>query len=118
VLPRNFEPFDSYSGRRFLQAAHENHRANVEFRNLGFRLTAIATRHPTTADWVALRHQLHDLSENKLPEDAPAWNWRVYPLPAEWSPLSPDHTSYGFLLAAPFHQNEQKNFEENSGAVI
>jgi hypothetical protein len=77
------------------------------------RMTAIATRHPTTADWAALRQQLRDLSENRFPEDSPVWNWRVDPLPAEWSPLSPDHTSYGFMLAAPFHQNEQKNFQEN-----
>src|ERR1700688_4717891 len=40
VLPRNFGPFDLYSGRRFLRAAHENHRANGDCRNLGFRLTA------------------------------------------------------------------------------
>ena len=35
------------------------------------------------------------------------------PLPAEWDPLSPRHLSKVFILGAPFHPNEQKNFEEN-----
>lgn len=35
-------------------------------------MTAIAPRHPAAADWGALRQQLRDLSENKLPADSPA----------------------------------------------
>jgi hypothetical protein len=41
------------------------------------------------------------------------WSGAIEPLPAEWNPLSPRHLSYMFILAAPFHDNEQKNFLEN-----
>jgi hypothetical protein len=77
------------------------------------KMRAIALRHPSSADWAVLKRQLRDISSGKQPEDSPAWEAIIEPLPAEWSPLSPNHLSYGFILAAPFHPNEQKNFEDS-----
>lgn len=72
-----------------------------------------ALRRPTSGDWLTLHRQVQDMFSGESPEESDAWQGRVEPLPAEWSPLSSRHLSYGFMLLAPFHQNEQKNFEEN-----
>jgi nucleotidyltransferase/DNA polymerase involved in DNA repair len=40
------------------------------------------------------------------------------PLDPRWQPLSPSHVSYSFLLLAPYHKNEQKNFEDKVAAGI
>ena len=76
-------------------------------------LRIIAHRHPLAADWALLRRQVRDMFSTGQVEDSLAWSGRVEPLPAEWDPLSPRHLSNVFILGAPFHPNEQKNFEEN-----
>jgi hypothetical protein len=73
----------------------------------------IAHRHPLAADWDLLRRQIKDMFSTGKVEDSPVWSGRVEPMPTEWNPLSPARLSDVFILAAPFHQNEQKNFEEN-----
>lgn len=76
-------------------------------------LRIIAHRHPLGADWALLRRQIRDMFSTGKVEDTPVWSGQVEPLPGEWNPLSPRHLSNVFILAAPFHPNEQKNFEEN-----
>lgn len=77
------------------------------------KMRAISQRHPTTADWAALRGHVREFPSGKPPEESPVWAGCVDPLPAEYSPLSSKHVSYAFILTAPFHPNEQKNFQDN-----
>jgi hypothetical protein len=101
----------------FLGKADEIHREFLEGVRRGGgnarKMRLIALRHPSSADWLVLRQQVRDMLSGMSPEKSDAWQGLVEPLPAEWSPFSPRHLSYGFILLAPFHQNEQRNFEDN-----
>jgi hypothetical protein len=72
-----------------------------------------ANRRPLAAEWKLLRRQIKDMFSTGKVEDSPVWSGQVAPMPAEWNPLSSRHLSDVFILAAPFHPNEQKNFEDN-----
>jgi hypothetical protein len=89
----------------FLKAA-KNHRRS------GFmRIAAISS--PGGADWKLLQEQMDGLvAQTTRPTDG-VWNGWFRPLPPQFSPLSPQHLSYVFQIAAPYHANEQNNFLDN-----
>jgi hypothetical protein len=89
----------------FLEAA-QKHRLQ------GFmRIGAISS--PGAADWKALKEQMDGLvAQTTNPTDG-VWSGWFRPIPPQFSPLSPEHLSYIFQIAAPYHANEQNNFLEN-----
>ena len=69
---------------------------------------------PTASDWKVLGDGMDALVTGKLrKEDGGIWSGRMEPLPAEYSPLSTQHVSHSFVLAVPYHPNEQNNFYDN-----
>jgi hypothetical protein len=106
----------------FLQSADEIHREFVDIldRNnaneLDVRIMALSQ--PTAADWKVLRGQIGDMVTGRKPADNPVWQGFLRRLDPSWRPLSSAHKSYAFLLLAPYHKNEQKNFEDKIAAGI
>jgi hypothetical protein len=78
----------------------------------------VALGQPTAADWTTLRSQMADVVAERKPADSAMWQGYLRPLDPRWLPLSPSHVSYSFLLLAPYHKNEQKNFEDKIAAGI
>jgi hypothetical protein len=106
----------------FLQRADEIHREFLnrleQSRANGLDIRMIALGQPTAADWSTLRGQMADLVAGRKPADSPMWQGYFRPLDPRWQPLSPSHTSYSFVLLAPYQKNEQKNFEDKIAAGI
>jgi hypothetical protein len=106
----------------FLQRADEIHcefldrMSQARANELDVRIMAVGQ--PTAADWSTLRSQMADVVARRKPTDGELWqgSWRL--LDPKWRPLSPSHISYSFLLLAPYHKNEQKNFEDKIAAGI
>src|SRR6266481_4497837 len=53
-----------------------------------------------------------DVVAGRKPADSEMWQGFLRPMDPRWQPLSPSHLSYSFVLLAPYHKNEQKNFED------
>jgi hypothetical protein len=106
----------SSSEAAFLQSADEIHRefldrmAQAKANELDVRIVALGQ--PTAADWSRLRNQMADVVAGRKPADCAMWQGFLRPLDPKWRPLSPVHMSYSFALLAPYHRNEQKNFED------
>jgi hypothetical protein len=89
----------------FLEAAEKHRRSGF------MRIAAISS--PSGADWKLLQEQMDGLvAQTTRPTDG-VWSGWFWPLPAQFSPLSPQHLSYVFQIAAPYHANEQNNFFDN-----
>lgn len=78
----------------------------------------IALGQPTAADWSTLRSQMADVVVGRKPADSAMWQGFLRPLDPRWQPLSPSQISCSSFLLAPYHKNEQKNFEDNIAAGI
>jgi hypothetical protein len=80
----------------------------------GVQQRIITQVHPTTADWKRLEDQMGNILGGNVSPDATApWSGIIQPLDARYFPLSADQLSYAILLAAPYRENEQKNFLSN-----
>jgi hypothetical protein len=90
----------------FLQAAAKHGRN-------GFMHRILATAHPDETDWKQLRDRMDGIvATTNRPSDG-IWNGWLRRLPPVYDPLSLQHLSYVFQLAAPYHPNEQNNFYDN-----
>src|ERR1700674_5645595 len=90
----------------FLQAAAKHGRNGLMNR-------IVATAHPGEADWKQLRDQMDGIVAGTDSRLDGVWSGRLLPLPTVYNPLSPQHLSYGFQIAVPYHPNEQNNFYDN-----
>jgi len=101
----------------FRQKADEVLRAfQVSMRKLnrnGLEIRTIATSHPSYPSWNDLSGSADAIIGGTYATDEGIWSGSIRPLSSEYNPLSDRDTSYTFLLAAPQHENEQKNFFEN-----
>ena len=80
----------------------------------GVQQRIIATAHPSPADWTRLEVRMDDiLGATVGPNETAPWSGLLLPIDGRFQPLSADHISYGIVLAAPYHPNEQKNFHSN-----
>lgn len=85
----------------------------------GVQQLIVTPVHPTTADWKRLEDRMGDiLGGNIIPGATASWSGRLQPIDARYSPLSANHLSYAILLAAPYRENEQKNFLSNIEKAI
>ncbi|MGE8942015.1 hypothetical protein ACO2I3_08895 [Leptospira interrogans] len=89
------------------QASMRKHNCN------GLEIRAIATSYPSYSSWNDLSGSADAIIGGNYATDEGIWSGCIRPLSSEYNPLSDRHTSYTFLLAAPHHENEQKNFFEN-----
>jgi hypothetical protein len=106
----------------FLQRADEVHcefldrMAEAKANELDVRIMTLGQ--PTAADWSTLRSQVADVIAGRQPAESIIWEGSKRQLDPKWRPLSASHLSYSFTLIAPYHKNEQKNFEDKIAAGI
>jgi hypothetical protein len=80
----------------------------------GVQQRIITPVHPSTADWNRLVGRMDEILGGNVSPDATApWSGLIQPIDAKFLPLSSAHLSRAILLAAPYRQNEQKNFNSN-----
>jgi hypothetical protein len=74
----------------------------------------VALRHPLELDWQELRARIDGIvAVNDREPEGSIWAGWIRPIPDQFSSLSPQHLSYVFQIAVPYHPNEQNNFYEN-----
>lgn len=90
----------------FLAAMGKHNRNGLEIRT-------IAISNPSYANWSELSASADAIIAGTYAPQDGIWCGRTQPLSSEYNPLSDRPTSYSLVLAAPQHENEQKNFFDN-----